>query len=300
MDSTSASTASLPPYVPTSTSRLRGAYAASSPSAPGGARRGAAPICSSANPKIVFRLFGVRIDGILTYLYQRRTGTGLLEAPRARAAEEAVRVPVASLLVPHLLLCEIAGDDRTERSRQGRVASRGACAMAAARAPSDSLRFVLRCGLTLGSIFTGAGVAHAVLQPDLVRERARTPRAGVSHALTCQRPPKCADTARLEQGAHDGGGATPAGRRIRAVRHLHRTEARDGLQGGPIRPRLLSGRRQQEVRRKNLLFMRRLLSLDLNVLKAVVAHGHTPDTSAEAPEASSASHLLPSHLAQSG
>ena len=40
---------------------------------------------------------------------------------------------------------------------------------AAIRMPSDSLRFVLRSSLTLGSLFGGASLAHFVLKPDLVR-----------------------------------------------------------------------------------------------------------------------------------
>ena len=36
-------------------------------------------------------------------------------------------------------------------------------------APSDSLRFFLRSSLTLGSLFAGAGIAHAILKPDMVR-----------------------------------------------------------------------------------------------------------------------------------
>ena len=35
--------------------------------------------------------------------------------------------------------------------------------------PSDSMRFFLRSSLTLGSLFTGAALAHNFLKPDLVR-----------------------------------------------------------------------------------------------------------------------------------
>ena len=47
--------------------------------------------------------------------------------------------------------------------------------------PSDSVRFVLRSSLTLGSLFTGAGIAHAFLKPDLVCELHATLRVRQRH-----------------------------------------------------------------------------------------------------------------------
>ena len=51
------------------------------------------------------------------------------------------------------------------RARREDVRARGRRRMA----PSDSLRFFLRSSLTLGSLFAGAGIAHAILKPDMVR-----------------------------------------------------------------------------------------------------------------------------------
>jgi hypothetical protein len=35
-------------------------------------------------------------------------------------------------------------------------------------AVSGTRQFMLRCGLTLGSLFTGAGIMHNILRPDMV------------------------------------------------------------------------------------------------------------------------------------